>query len=35
MRKVDIKSILDNKYKWNVNLNFLQKPSYKPPKSYS
>ena len=34
MRNVDIKSIIENKYKWIVNLNFLKK-SYKPPHSYS
>ena len=35
MRNVNIKSIMENKYKWIVNLNILKKPSYVPPLSYS
>ena len=35
MRNVNIKSIMENKYKWIVNLKILRKPSYVPPLSYS
>ena len=34
MRNVNIKSILEKKYKWTVNLRILKKPSYLPPISY-
>ena len=33
MRKVDIKKIINRKYKWIVNLSFL-KEAYVPPQSY-